>query len=52
MRPPLRASVEHPAPIDPGTSPEVAVVDVDGGFDLWITVDGTTCSTAQVRALG
>jgi len=52
LRAPLRASVEHPAPIDPGTSPEVAVVDVDGGFDLWILVDGVTCSTAQVRAAG
>lgn len=54
---PLRVSVEHPAPIDPGAEPEVVVSDVatdvvtDGGagFDLWIEVDGVTCSTAQVR---
>jgi len=49
LRAPLRASVEHPAPIDPGTSPEVAVVDVDGGLDLWVLVDGVACSTARVR---
>ena len=49
LRAPLRASVEHPAPIDLGSEPEVAVVDVDGGFDLWVLVDGATCSTAQVR---
>lgn len=46
---PLRISVEHPAPIGAGSEPEVAVVDVDGGFDLWIVVDGATCSTARVR---
>jgi len=46
---PLRVSVEHPAPIDAGSEPEVAVVDVEGGFDLWIVVDGATCSTARVR---
>jgi acyl-ACP thioesterase len=49
LRAPLRVSVEHPAPIDPGASPEVAVRDVDGGFDLWITDAGATCSTARVR---
>lgn len=49
LRAPLRVSLEHPAPIDPGATPEVAVVDVEGGFDLWIVVDGATCSTAQVR---
>jgi acyl-ACP thioesterase len=52
LRAPLRASVEHPAPIDQGSEPHVAVVDVDGGFDLWILVDGQVCSTAQVRAAG
>jgi acyl-ACP thioesterase len=50
LRAPLRVSVEHPAPIDPGSEPEVAVVDVDGGFDLWILVDGVACSTARVRS--
>lgn len=49
LRDPMRVSVEHPAPIDPGAAPEVAVVDVEGGFDLWIVVDGVACSTAQVR---
>ena len=49
LRAPLRASLEHPAPIDPGSEPEVAVVDVDGGFDLWVLVDGVACSTARVR---
>ena len=32
--------------------PEVAVVDRDGGFDLWVLVDGVACSTAQVRRVG
>lgn len=49
LRAPLRVSVEHPSPIDPGAHPEVAVRDVDGGFDLWITDGDRTCSTAQVR---
>ena len=49
LRAPLRVSVEHPAPIDPGAEPEVAVADADGGFDLWILVDGVAASTAQVR---
>jgi acyl-ACP thioesterase len=51
LRAPLRVSLEHPAPIDPGSEPEVAVVDVDGGFDLWVLVDGVACSTAQVRSV-
>ena len=51
LRAPLRVAVEHPAPIDVGTSPEVAVVDVDGGFDLWILVDGVARSTARVRSV-
>jgi acyl-ACP thioesterase len=45
---PLRVSVEHPASIDP----EVAVVERDDGFDLWLLVDGVACSTARVRAAG
>lgn len=49
LRAPLRVSVEHPAPIDPGAAPEVAVVDHRDGFDLWITDAGRVCSTAQVR---
>lgn len=49
LRGPLRASVEHPAPIDAGAAPRVAVADVDGGFDLWILVDDVVCSTARVR---
>ena len=49
LRAPLRVSVEHPAPIDVGSHPEVAVADAYGGFDLWILVDGAVCSTAQVR---
>lgn len=49
LRAPLRVSVEHPAPIDPGAEPEVAVADADGGFDLWVLVDGVAASTAQVR---
>lgn len=52
VRAPLRVSVEHPAPIDIGSRPEVAVADVSGGFDLWILVDGVACSTAQVRTAG
>jgi acyl-ACP thioesterase len=50
LRAPLRVSVEHPAPIDAGAEPRVAVVDVEGGFDLWIVVGDQVCSTAQVRA--
>lgn len=54
LRAPMRVSVEHPAAIEMDASPEVAVCDVvtgdaEQGFDLWITVDGRTCSTAQVR---
>ena len=49
LRAPLRVSVEHPLPIDPGAEPEVVVRDGDGGFDLWISDRGRTCSTAQVR---
>ena len=49
LQAPMRVSVEHPLPIDVGAEPEVAVADADGGFDLWIAVDGQTCSTAQVR---
>lgn len=56
LRAPLRVSVEHPAAIEMDASPEVAVADIDSaddaagdGFDLWIDVDGRTCSTAQVR---
>ncbi len=56
LRAPLRVGVEHPAPIDAGSAPEVIVADVAGGpgappgLDLWIVVDGTTCTTARVRA--
>lgn len=49
---PLRVSVEHPASIDRGDEPEVAVVDLDDGFDLWVLVDGIARSTARVRAAG
>lgn len=49
---PLRVCVEHPAPIDAGAEPQVAVVDRDGGFDLWVLVDGVACSTARVRPAG
>lgn len=52
LRSPLRVSVEHPAPIEEGSEPQVAVADVDGGFDLWVLVDGVACSTAQVRRAG
>ncbi|HEX4903331.1 MAG TPA: acyl-ACP thioesterase domain-containing protein [Acidimicrobiales bacterium] len=52
LQAPLRASVEHPASIDRGAEPEVAVVDRDGGFDLWVLVDGVACSTARVRPAG
>ena len=50
LRAPLHVSVEHPAPVDVGTSPEVAVADVDGGFDVWLLVDGRACATGQVRS--
>lgn len=49
LRAPLRVSVEHPAPIDVGVTPEVLVADVADGVDLWIVVAGQVCSTAQVR---
>ncbi len=54
LRAPLRVSVEHPMAIEMDAAPEVAVRDVvagdpASGFDLWISVDGRTCSTARVR---
>lgn len=53
LRAPLRVSVEHPVAIEMDAAPEVVVRDVGGdptaGFDLWIVVDGVTCSTAQAR---
>ncbi len=49
LRAPLRVTLEHPGPIDPGDAPTVAVVDVDDGFDVWIVVDGDTRSSARVR---
>ncbi len=50
LRAPLRVSVEHPASIEMDAEPEVSVRDLgEVGFDLWISVDGQTCSTAQVR---
>jgi acyl-ACP thioesterase len=52
LRAPLRVSLEHPAPIEAGSEPEVAVADGEGGFDLWVLVDGVACSTAQVRRAG
>ncbi len=50
LRAPLRVSVEHPASIEMDAEPEVSVRDLGpAGFDLWISVDGRTCSTARVR---
>lgn len=49
LRAPMRVSVEHPAPIDPDAEPVVVVAEADGGFDLWVTVDDQTCSSARVR---
>jgi acyl-ACP thioesterase len=49
---PMRVSVEHPRPIDPGARPQVVVRDGADGFDLWITDGGTACSSAQLRQLG
>lgn len=46
---PLRVSVEHPASIEPGAVPEVAVVDRHDGFDLWIADGDRTCSSARLR---
>ncbi len=46
---PLRVTLEHPGPIDPGDEPAVVVTDVDGGCDVWITVDGDTRSSARLR---
>ncbi len=51
LRAPLRVTLEHPGPIDPGEMPEIAVVDVDGGFDLWLGVDGEARSSARVRGV-
>lgn len=52
LRAPLRVSVEHPASIDRGDEPEVAVVDRHRGFDLWVLVAGVARSTARVRPAG
>ena len=49
LRAPLRVTLEHPGPIDPGDEPRVAVADVDDGYDLWVTVDGEARSSARVR---
>ncbi len=49
LRAPLRVTLEHPGPIDPGDAPTVAVVDLDGGLDLWVAVDGQARSSARVR---
>ena len=50
LRAPLRVSVEHPMSIEMDADPQVSVLDLgSAGFDLWISVDGQTCSTAQVR---
>lgn len=49
LQAPLRVTLEHPGPIDPGDAPEIAVVDVDGGFDLWLGVGGEARSSARVR---
>lgn len=49
VRAPLRVTLEHPGSIEAGDAPEVAVADVDGGFDLWIAVDGGARSSARVR---
>ena len=49
---PMRVSVEHPRPIDPGARPQVVVRDAADGFDLWITDGGATCSSARLRRLG
>lgn len=51
IRAPMRVSVEHPRPIDPGARPHVVVRDVAEGFDLWITDGGSTCSSARLRSL-
>ena len=49
LRAPLRVAVEHPLPIEMDAAPEVLVADGDDGLDLWISVDGRSCSTARVR---
>lgn len=49
LRAPLRVSMEHAAAIERDSEPEVAVVDVEGGFDLWIDAGGRTCSSVQLR---
>lgn len=49
LQAPLRVTLEHPGPIDKGDEPRVGVVEVTGGFDVWIAVDGDTRSSARVR---
>lgn len=51
--PPLRATIEYGAGIDPGEPVEVGAIDAEDGDVLcWLLVDGSVRAAARVGALG
>ena len=53
LRAPLRAELEHRAPIEPGASVEVAIVEGPGAAALWLreAATSTIYATATIAAL-
>ena len=53
LRAPLRAELEHRAPIEPGAAVEVAIVERPGAAALWLreAATGTVYATATIEAL-
>jgi acyl-ACP thioesterase len=53
LRAPLRAELEHRAPIEPGADVEVAIVEAPGTAALWLrdAATGTVYATATLEAL-
>ena len=53
LRAPLRAELEHRAPIEPGADVEVAIVEAPGTAALWLRdpAAGTVYATATLEAL-
>jgi acyl-ACP thioesterase len=53
LRAPLRAELEHRAPIEPGAAVEVAIVEGPGAAALWLreATTGTVYATATIEAL-
>ena len=53
LRAPLRAELEHRAPIEPGAAVEVAIVERPGAAALWLreAATATVYATATIAAL-